>query len=135
MRRLKFHTTVLLLAGCLSLSGVVRSRAVPCMVTSAVQTVRFGVETNWPGLVLLDNRHTDVMVYYCGGAGHIRWSADAPPASTNVWIEDGFGVVSSLARETMSGALLPDFAFIGVGDGETFWNLNQNFMAGELFLG
>ncbi|MCB1069464.1 MAG: hypothetical protein H7A43_08380 [Verrucomicrobia bacterium] len=105
------------------------------LVTSAVMTVRFGIEQDWPDSVQLDSRHGDLAAYYCGGAGRLRWDMDAPPATALYDMDEAHAYANSLTRETMSAALLPAYAFIGATNGQTFWNLNQNQMAGELYLG
>ena len=98
------------------------------LVTSAVMTVRFGIEQDWPDSVQLDSRHGDLAAYYCGGAGRLRWDMDAPPATALYDMDEAHAYANSLTRETMSAALLPAYAFIGATNGQTFWNLNQNQM-------
>ena len=111
------------------------ARAQTWMVTSAVHTVRFGIEEDWPDSVRLIGRHVDLGVYYCGGAGRMEWIAEAPPVASNYPIREAHAYASESNRETMTAALTNEFGFIGAQPGETFWNFSQNFIEGELFLG
>jgi surface-anchored protein len=105
------------------------------MVTSAVQTVRFGIETNWPASTPLDDRHVDLAVYYCGGGGRVLWDANPPPVSEVFEADEAHGYANENTRETMLSSLLPAYAFLGADVGETFWNFNQNQFPNELYLG
>ncbi len=111
------------------------ARAETWMVTSVVHTVRFGIEEDWPDSVRLVDRHVDLGVYYCGGAGQLQWIAEAPPVASNYPIHEAHAYAGESNREIMTAGLINDFGFIGAQEGETFWNLFQNSRPGELFLG
>lgn len=105
------------------------------LVTGDVHTARFAVETNFNGGLVLDQGHIDLVVYYCGGVGSLTWGIREPPVATNYFMDEAYAFASVDSRETMTAALTNDFGFIGAGVGETFWNLNQNFVTDQLFLG
>lgn len=120
-------------AACVWTAGCWPLSAAPVAVTSDVHTVRFGVETQWPDSTALENQHADLVVYFCGGVGEPRWRTDPPTAFLG--LHEAHGYVNESSRETMTEALLPEYAFIGAAAGETFWYLNQSQIAGQLYLG
>lgn len=126
-----FSSSLAALAGMLVLAASAPAES----VTSSVLTVRFGIEQDWPDSLRLDARHGDLSAYYCGGAGQLRWDMDAPPEAALYAMHEAHAYANSGTRETMTASLLPTYAFIGATNGQTFWNLNQNQMPGELYLG
>ena len=118
-----------LLLACLSISvdGAEWVRSDPV-------TLRFGIEADWTNSMAVDARHADVSIYYCGGLGASYYRAEAPPAATNVAVSLAHLHANTNTREVLP-SVPPAYTFLGVTNNQRFWNLEQNFFPGQLWLG
>ncbi len=102
-------------------------------------TVTFGVEADPPGSARLDNRHVDLS--FVGPAAAAAFALDRVDTSDllDVIPEDPathHPYVNASTRLPFSEQLIPfGFDFLDLADGQTYWELDQNAIAGELYLG
>ncbi|MGF1449739.1 MAG: hypothetical protein ACFB20_10020 [Opitutales bacterium] len=107
--------------------------------SAAPVTVTFGVETDPPGSTRLDELHVDLS--FVGPAAPAAFALDRVDTEmlTNVVpLDPAFNhpYVNASTQRTFSDELLPfGLDFLDLADGQTYWELAQDPVAGQIFLG